>query len=107
MATIKNKKTFIADRGHCPVCNSMDLDYDEQPEFYAETHTFGFECGKCGTFGREEYGGDFIGFHVDDSAYFMGSKSARDNGDDDMDAQFVFSGEEVVYPVLARKKKGG
>jgi Zn ribbon nucleic-acid-binding protein len=102
----KTRKTFKASKGHCPVCNSTDLDYDEQPEFYADTHTFTFECKKCGTVGREENGEGFIGFHVDASAYFMGSKSARENGDDDMDAQFVFDGEEVVQPVLARKNGG-
>jgi hypothetical protein len=98
-------KTFHASRGHCPVCNSTDMEYEKTPEFYADTHTFEFECGKCGAVGREEHGEGFIGFHVDDSEYFMGSESARKNGDDDMDAQFVFDQEEVEYPRLRKKNK--
>jgi len=103
----KTRKTFQASKGHCPVCNSKDLDYEDGPEFYGETYSFNLECRKCGTFAREEYSsGEFLGFNVDDSLYFTGSKAARENGDDDMDAQFVFEGEEVVQPVLVRKNGG-
>jgi hypothetical protein len=101
------KRTFNAQKGHCPVCNSTDLDYEEDPEFYGETYSFNLECKKCGTFAREEYGsGEFLGFNIDDSPYFMGSKAARENGFDDVDAEFVFNGEEVEYPILVKKKKG-
>jgi hypothetical protein len=105
MTTTKKKRTFLATKGHCPVCNSKELDYDESPEFYGETYTFAFECKKCGTFAREEYGaGEFLGFNVDDSAYFMGSEATREE-DNDFSDPFVANYEEVEYPILPRKKK--
>jgi hypothetical protein len=106
MATTNKKKTFLATKGHCPVCNSTDLDYENQPEFYGETYTFAFECEKCETVGREEYGnGEFLGFNIDHSDYFMGSKATEEE-DDDFSDPFVEDLEEVEYPVLPKKKKG-
>jgi len=98
-------KTFFAKKGHCPVCNSTDLNYENDPEFYGETYSFNLECRKCGTFAREEYGsGEFLGFNIDHSDYFLGSKAARENGLDDIDAEFVFDGEEVKKQRIIRKK---
>jgi hypothetical protein len=105
MPAVTKKKTFNVKRGHCPVCNSADLDYDHDPEFYGETYTFAFECKKCGTVGREEHGSEFIGFNVDYSAYFMGSKAYKEGNMDDFEAQFVYDGEEVEYQRIVKKKK--
>lgn len=77
----KKKKPFdFGGVGHCPHCNSQNIEYEPRPNYMDNLQLWGFECNDCGTIAVEESTIEYVSTNVDDEEpLYEGDKVGDDN----------------------------